>query len=1055
MMKVVVVASLPLLLLLLLLCSNSFEDAVTSVVVVDAMVVTKPTSTRRRTATTVLTATVPTSTEERSKTVSSTLTSTESTSTSTDSTSTSTESTSSSASSDDDALFQLLIDQQQGKKGHNNSFPHHENKNRATSPATTIAPTATTTTATTTTKSTAAAATATRITSPLLDEYRDYEMLRPTQFENEFLEPFFFQSGLERKLVIVNRFIQVYTTLTKAKQDWTLSQAQRQAVTGSVSVKEEEVSPIARSTDKPDAAEIQLCEAVASLGPLAVKLGQTLSQRPDIVGKPACDALKRLQTQNTPFPNEQAFACIREALQYWDGPLATNMNILGEEEQYEYSTASTTTTTNGTASIKPALFKYLSPEPIASASLGQVYKATTHDGMSIAVKVQRPNALSLIAIDSQCFRVGNRIRNAYIKWGEKSNTVLNTLFATNLRMMSDKKKKKKDTGASAGGMTEEEVRSSQGSEGTVASVIDRVARDIKREMDYNVEAANSYQFRNSLKFLGFVDTPDVILSTETLLLTKFITNGAHLSAINNTAQELAMTRMAVEACTASMVLTGFVHADPHEGNLMYDRETGKIVFLDFGLMSDIKEEVMEGFARGISSLLSEDFQAMTESFQDIDFVTTPVMHRQSVEELWTVDAQYQLPQLATELETNMKATSGGLSRFGALTTVLNKKISPTWLVFTPPYVLLLIRTFLTLEGIAAQVDPDFNIYQMSLPWVVRRSLSPSTTKGIQTLRNTILTSKNQIQWERFVELASSLSESSASSSSPPPSPQSDTTSTPTSSTAAVESPTSDSTNTIAGDDTPQQKKQQEYDSARNDAMKDAVGTLLGSLEGKALRSVLKDIDTPDLLWKLSSKQGRPIVKMTTEKVIEKWRSTRSSSKTGTSFFSKLLSFKRKIQQKELSSLSSSSLLQSKDNEEYHKQVMMITTADSDDNKIQTTEVETTAAAPITIEGGREVEQEETEIKNSVTIENYRPISEECKQLRKRQIQRTKLVTNILIRRQLKSCLLSVKGLLGMTRLSLSILQIMTSIFVHKMIHKIKLMTTIPTTTKSSPLFGTT
>jgi len=563
-----------------------------------------------------------------------------------------------------------------------------------------------------------------------------------------------------------------------------------------------------------------------------------------------------------------------------------------------------------------------------------------------------------------------------------------------------------------------------------------------------VEAANSYQFRNSLKFLGFVDTPDVLLSTETLLLTKFITNGAHLSAINNTAQELAMTRMAVEACTASMVLTGFVHADPHEGNLMYDRETGKIVFLDFGLMSDIKEDVMEGFARGISSLLSEDFQAMTESFQDIDFVTTPVMHRQSVEELWTVDAQYQLPQLATELETNMKATSGGLSRFGALTTVLNKKISPTWLVFTPPYVLLLIRTFLTLEGIAAQVDPDFNIYQMSLPWVVRRSLSPSTTKGIQTLRNTILTSKNQIQWERFVELASSLSEASASSA-----PQSDTTSTPTSSTASVESPTSDSTNTIAGDDdTPQQKKQQEYDSARNDAMKDAVGTLLGSLEGKALRSVLKDIDTPDLLWKLSSKQGRPIVQMTTEKILEKWRSSRSrSSKTGTSFFSKLLFFKRKIQQKESSPLTS--LLQSKDNEEYHKQVMMIRTADSDDNKIQTTETETTA--PITIEGGLEAEQEETEIKNSVTIENYRPISEECKQLRKRQIQRTKLVTNILIRRQLKSCLVSVKGLLGMTRLSLSILQIMTSIFVHKMIHKIKLMTTIPTTTKSSPLFGTT
>ncbi|OEU14484.1 hypothetical protein FRACYDRAFT_158405, partial [Fragilariopsis cylindrus CCMP1102] len=94
---------------------------------------------------------------------------------------------------------------------------------------------------------------------------------------------------------------------------------------------------------------------IASLGPLAVKLGQTLSQRPDIVGKPACDALKRLQTQNSPFANDIAYACIRE-------------------------------------------------NPIASASLGQVYKATTFDGNDIAVKVQRPEALSIIAIDTQCFR---------------------------------------------------------------------------------------------------------------------------------------------------------------------------------------------------------------------------------------------------------------------------------------------------------------------------------------------------------------------------------------------------------------------------------------------------------------------------------------------------------------------------------------------------------------------------------------------------------------------------------------------------------------------------
>ena len=64
----------------------------------------------------------------------------------------------------------------------------------------------------------------------------------------------------------------------------------------------------------------------------------------------------------------------------------------------------------------------------------------------------------------------------------------------------------------------------------------------------------------------------------------------------------------------------------------------------------------------------------------------------------------------------MATTEGGTSRFGALAEVLNGKLSKRWKMFTPPYCLLLIRTFLTLEGIAAQVDPDFNIYEMALPF---------------------------------------------------------------------------------------------------------------------------------------------------------------------------------------------------------------------------------------------------------------------------------------------------------------------------------------------------
>jgi predicted unusual protein kinase regulating ubiquinone biosynthesis (AarF/ABC1/UbiB family) len=137
--------------------------------------------------------------------------------------------------------------------------------------------------------------------------------LRDSNLEGEALRPFFFESGVQRQQVIANRFVQVLTTFYKARDEWN----DNEKAGGFVKVDDVSLN----APDQDDPAAVRLCEAVASLGPLAVKLGQTLSQRPDIVGKPACDALKRLQTQNVPFDDPLAYAILRESLDYWDGPL--------------------------------------------------------------------------------------------------------------------------------------------------------------------------------------------------------------------------------------------------------------------------------------------------------------------------------------------------------------------------------------------------------------------------------------------------------------------------------------------------------------------------------------------------------------------------------------------------------------------------------------------------------------------------------------------------------------------------------------------------------------
>ena len=67
---------------------------------------------------------------------------------------------------------------------------------------------------------------------------------------------------------------------------------------------------------------------MASLGPVSVKISQTLSQRPDIVGDEAATALKRLQTSNVPFADRLAWAVVKESLG-WEGAIAPGV---GEDE---------------------------------------------------------------------------------------------------------------------------------------------------------------------------------------------------------------------------------------------------------------------------------------------------------------------------------------------------------------------------------------------------------------------------------------------------------------------------------------------------------------------------------------------------------------------------------------------------------------------------------------------------------------------------------------------------------------------------------------------------
>lgn len=422
-------------------------------------------------------------------------------------------------------------------------------------------------------------------------------------------------------------------------------------LSGGVEALEREAGPLARAAR----------ENMEQLGPTYIKLGQMMSVRPDVLPQPALDELAILQDSVPRFDSAEAMAVIEAEL---GRPVCE-------------------------------VFSSISAEPVAAASLAQVYRATlASSGREVAVKVQRPGVLERVSKDLYVLR---RAAEVYQNLMERLAPQQRTDYV---------------------------------------ALLNEWSIGFYTELDFTNEGANQMQLRAALEEAGVegVLVPEVLpeLSTRRVLVSEWV-DGTKLSDLP--AEEVReLIAIGQEAFLVQLLRLGIFHADPHPGNLMRlngpPRADGKrLVLLDFGLVARVRQEDRDTMISALIHLANKDYTSLVDDFITLEILPADTNRPVVVPLMDRALTPYIQGGGARKYGDAVLERAGG---FQAMTqdmlTVLNE------VPFTiPPYFALLARAIVTLEGIALTGNPDYSLVLEAYPFIARRLLAdgrPETQRAL-------------------------------------------------------------------------------------------------------------------------------------------------------------------------------------------------------------------------------------------------------------------------------------------------------------------------------------
>jgi ubiquinone biosynthesis protein len=312
---------------------------------------------------------------------------------------------------------------------------------------------------------------------------------------------------------------------------------------------------------------VKLRQAFEELGPTFIKMGQTMSKRPDIVPQPYVIEMANLQDKVKPVSFEEMaesldLACVCEYQ-------------TREERNRKKSEEELKAARERKAKAFINIFDNFDPDPIACGSIAQVYRGVL-DGKPVAVKILRPNLIDIINIDLSILDDFKPVMKKIMGVGRNFDI---DAFLLEIREM------------------------------------------LTREVDLRIEAVSIRRFEDNFKNVKNVSVPKIYsdYSSANVLTMEFI-NGTQVKDIIDMpvpqSKKSEYTRTITKSYLKQVYIDGFYHADPHGGNMLV-QENDIIAFIDFGAVGSIDDELKKNMLEFYYAINNRDVEGATQGFLKI------------------------------------------------------------------------------------------------------------------------------------------------------------------------------------------------------------------------------------------------------------------------------------------------------------------------------------------------------------------------------------------------------------------------------------------------------